>query len=142
MPQFDLSTSTAEVIAASTYRRMPGVYRYVRVREVRHPERHLLVTRDEREITVVTLSENLIDEPVLETSARSWVLFVVDCAKPFFCVGFIAHTTAYFAKAGIDVLVVSTFSRDYFMVQREHADLAERVLTDAGFAESKEARVA
>lgn len=142
MPQFDLSTSTAEVIAASTYRRMPGVYRYVRVREVRHPERHLLVTRDEREITVVTLSEHLIDEPVLETSARSWVLFVVDCAKPFFCVGFIAHTTAYFAKSGIDVLVVSTFSRDYFMVQREHADQAEQVLQDAGFAVGKEARVA
>ncbi len=142
MPQFDLSTTTAEVIAASTYRRMPGVYRYVRVREVRHPDRHLMITRDERELTVVTLSENLMDEPVLETSARSWVLFVVDCAKPFFCVGFIAHTTAHFAKAGIDVLVVSTFSRDYFMVQREHADAAERVLRDAGFGESLDVRVA
>ena len=46
------------MIADSTFR-FAGTYRYASVRSVANPEKHLLVAREEDEITVVTHEENL-----------------------------------------------------------------------------------
>src|SRR6187399_311380 len=95
--------------------RVGGRYVYVRAGEVRHPELHLMVTRDELETTVVTTEELLVHVEVLERNRETWVLLVFDPPVPFYCVGFLARISAALAAGNIDILMVSTFSRDWVL---------------------------
>ncbi|HWW62298.1 MAG TPA: ACT domain-containing protein [Thermoanaerobaculia bacterium] len=122
------------IIERSTFHRA-GTYLYVRASAVRNPESHLMVTRDDRELTVVTTEEQLEDVDVIERNPDRWTLLTIDCANPFYCVGFIAKISARLSAAGIDILVVSTFSRDWVMVKDEDADLAATLLREIGFHE-------
>ncbi len=92
-----------------------------------------MVTRDETEITVVTQEENLAGLEVLDLNADRWLLLAVDCANPFYCVGFIARISAVLSGAGFDILVVSTFSRDWVFVKEEDGPRAAELLRTAGF---------
>jgi hypothetical protein len=123
--------STKQVLQRSTFR-LAGVYVYVRAGEVRHPEQHLMVTRDELETTVVTEVEHLRHVEVLERNADRWQLITVDCANPFYCVGFLATIAAELSGAGIDILAVSTFSRDWVLVKEEDGERAAALLEGIG----------
>jgi hypothetical protein len=125
--------STQTVIEHSTFR-FAGIYRFARVETVRHPERHLMVARDEKETTLVTTEALLEDEEVVDINDERWLLLSIDCASPFYCVGFIARISAMIAGAGIDLLVVSTFSRDWVFVGQSDGPRAAEVLRAAGFA--------
>lgn len=122
------------IIENSTFRRA-GLYVYVRASAVRNPDSHLMVTRDDRELTVVTTEAQLADVDVIERNQDRWMLLTIDCANPFYCVGFIAKISARLSGAGIDILVVSTFSRDWVLVKEEDADLAAELLREIGFQE-------
>jgi hypothetical protein len=124
--------STQQVIADSTFR-FAGTYRYASVRSVAHPEKHLMVTRDETEITVVTQEEHLAGLDVLDLNADRWLLLAIDCANPFYCVGFIAKISAVLSGAGFDILVVSTFSRDWVFVKEGDGPRAAELLRESGF---------
>jgi len=124
--------STEHIIAQSTFR-FAGTFVYCSARVVRNPERHLMITRDDREITVVTTPDRLADVDVIALNPDRWTLITVDCANPFYCVGFIAKMSARLSAAGIDILVVSTFSRDWVLVKEEEAERAAEVLRAAGF---------
>ena len=124
--------STQHVIDRSTFR-LAGVYVYVRAGEVRHPEQHLLVARDELETTVVTEVELLRHVEVLERNADRWQLLAIDIAKAFYCVGFLAKISAVLGEAGLDILVVSTFSRDWILVKEEDGPRAAALLEGMGF---------
>ena len=123
--------STEHIIAQSTFR-FAGTFVYCSARAVRSPERHLLVTRDDKETTVVTSPDHLGDVDVLEINPDRWTLITVDCASPFYCVGFIAKISAVLSGAGFDILVVSTFSRDWVFVKESEVERAERALLAAG----------
>lgn len=123
--------STQQVLADSSFR-LAGVYVYVRAGEVRQPERHLMVTRDDRETTVVTEVDNLRHVDVLERNADRWQLLTVDCANPFYCVGFLAKICGVLSAAGIDILAVSTFSRDWILVKAEEGERAAALLEGIG----------
>lgn len=92
-----------------------------------------MVTRDEKETTVVTTPEHLADVDVIEVNPDRWLLLSIDCAHPFYCVGFIAKISAALSDAGVDILVVSTFTRDWVFIKEEDADRAANVLRAAGF---------
>lgn len=126
--------STQQVIADSTFR-FAGTYRYASVRSLANAEKHLMVTRDETEITVVTQEENLAGLDVLDLNADRWLLLAIDCANPFYCVGFIARISTALSGAGFDILVVSTFSRDWVFVKEEDATRAAELLREIGFRE-------
>ena len=81
------------MIEDSTFR-FAGTYRFVSARAVGHPEQHLMITRDAYETTVVTTEELLGDVEVLDINADRWLLLAIDCANPFYCVGFIAKISA------------------------------------------------
>ena len=61
------------------------------------------------------------------------MLLSIDCANPFYCAGFIASISAPFRDAGVDILVVSTFTRDWVFVKESEAGLAQEILLAAGF---------
>lgn len=92
-----------------------------------------MITRDDKETTVVTLEGNLADVEVLERNRDRWLLLTIDCANPFYCVGFIAKFASVLSAAGVDILVVSTFSRDWVLVKEEDGQRASRLLTGIGF---------
>jgi len=124
--------STEQVIADSTFR-FEGTFRYVSARGVRNPERHLMIARDVREMTVVTTEDQLGDVDVIEMNADRWLLLAIDCANPFYCVGFIAKISAALSGAGLDILVISTFSCDWVFVKEDDGDRAAGVLRGLGF---------
>jgi len=132
MDDVAIPQTTEDVIARSTFLRA-GPFVYVRAGAVHHPESHLLVTHDDRETTVVTTEAQLGDVEVLERNQDRWTLFAIDCANPFYCVGFIAKISARLSGAGLDILVVSTFSRDWVLVKEDDAERAEELLVAMGF---------
>ena len=127
VPQQD----TQSILERSTFR-FAGTYAWVSASAVRNPEKHFLVSRDEKETTVVTLPENLPDVDVIEENRDRWLLLSIDCANPFYCAGFIATISAPFAAAGIDILVVSTFTRDCVFVKEDEAARAAVILESVG----------
>lgn len=118
------------MIAASTFH-FAGTYRWARVSAIRHPEKHLMISRDEKETTVVTA--HLEDLDVLELNPDRWTLISIDCSQPFYCVGFIARISSMISAAGLDLLVLSTFTRDWVFVKETEAGRAAEVLRAAGF---------
>ena len=118
------------MIAASTFH-FGGTYRWARVSAIRHPEKHLMISRDEKETTVVT--QHLEDLDVLELNPDRWTLISIDCSQPFYCVGFIARISSMISAAGLDLLVLSTFTRDWVFVKEAEASCAAEVLRAAGF---------
>jgi hypothetical protein len=121
------------MIQRSTFR-LGGTYVYVRAGEVRNPARHLMVTRDELETTVVTTEEQLGDVEVLERNRDRWLLVTVSPVTPFYCVGFIAKIASVLSGAGIDILVVSTFSRDWVLVKEGDGPKTVALLEEIGFS--------
>jgi hypothetical protein len=92
-----------------------------------------MISRDDKEITVVT--NDLEDVDVIAINPDRWVLVSIDCSQPFYCVGFIAKLSTMLSGAGLDILVLSTFSRDWVFVKEEDGERAAEVLRKAGFAE-------
>lgn len=125
-------SSLEDIVTHSSFN-FAGTYLWASAGAVRHPEKHLIVTRDEKETTVVTLAENLGDLDVLALNPDRWLLLSIDCANPFYCAGFIARLSAPLSAAGIDILVVSTFTRDWVFVKEEEGERAAKLLEEVGF---------
>jgi len=126
--------SIGDVIKSSSFH-FGGVYVWARVRDVDNAKHHLLVSRDEKETTVVTAPEHLASLDVIETNPDRWLLLSIDCASPFYCVGFIADISARLRDAGMDILVISTFSRDLFFVKEAEGEKAAELLRGMGMGD-------
>ena len=92
-----------------------------------------MIARDDKEITVVT--NDLDDVDIIAINPDHWLFISIDCAQPFYCVGFIAKLSTMLSAAGLDILVLSTFSRDWVFVKVDDGERAAEVLREAGFAE-------
>lgn len=98
--------------------------------------KHFLITQDSDEISVVTAEDQLAELDLIERNKDSYVLIHVDISVPFYSVGFIAAVTSAIAAKQINVLVVSTYSRDYFLVRIEHRKIARQAMLELGFREA------
>lgn len=125
--------STRQVIRDSDFYLEPEVFYFVEAESVAHPELHRLVCRDDKEITVVTTKSGLADLVIKAQNNEQWRLLVINCANPFYCVGFLQSIASAMTAAGLDILLVSTFSRDYVFVKNQQTDQAVAVLLDIGF---------
>ncbi len=111
----------------------PGRYAYLKADSLVETKGHFLVSQDQDEITVVTKEENL--GTVEHSDEVKWFkLCEVKVSKPFLVKGFIAAITGAIANADLNVLVVSTFSKDYILVREETAPKAINALEVLGFA--------
>jgi len=125
--------STRQVIRDSDFYLEPEVFYFVDVVSVGHAELHRLVCRDDKEITVVTTQSGLADLEIRSQNNEQWRLLVINCANPFYCVGFLQSIASAMTAAGLDILLVSTFSRDYVFVKNQQTEQAVAVLLDIGF---------
>ena len=58
---------------------------------------------------------------------------MINCANPFYCVGFLQSITSTMTDAGLDILLESTFNLDDVFVKNHQTDQAVALLMDIGF---------
>lgn len=113
-----------------------GRYAYVKVQEAFKGE-HFMISKDDDEITIVIEEKNLSNAKY-EGIEKWFKLIEFKTAIPFKGVGFLAAITNAIASKGRNVLVVSTFSKDYILIHEEDIEIAGIALKEIGFAVSKE----
>ena len=123
--------SLSEVVRTSQVVVHQGRYAYLKALQV-GPGDHFLVARDADEVTVVTEERNVAATEHSE-STQWFVLMEIRVSMPFVAKGFLARVTGLMADVDLNVLVVSTYSKDYIMVREEGRDTAIAALRQAGF---------
>ncbi len=125
--------STQKIIDGSPCRLEPETLHYVKASHVGHPERHHFVCQDAFEITVATTDEGLADLTIISRNPERWRMFSITCSNPVYCVGFLAAIAVPMRDADIDILLVSTFTRDLVFVKAADVHRAAAILDAAGF---------
>lgn len=121
-----------EAIPKSIATVMNGKYVYVKTDKAEKNDNHFMVSKDKDEITVVTKEENIKDLNVLEL-VGDYKLIEFKPAVPFQTVGFLAKIAEVIANQGMNILIVSTFSKDYIMIKEEELEKGLQALKDTGF---------
>lgn len=121
-----------EAIPKSIATVMNGTYVYVKTDKAEKNDNHFMVSKDKDEITVVTKKENIKDLNVLEL-VGDYKLIEFKPAVPFQTVGFLAKIAEVIANQGMNILIVSTFSKDYIMIKEEELEKGLQALKDTGF---------
>jgi hypothetical protein len=120
-----------DVIKSSQVIVHDGRYAYLKAKG-KQPGDHFLVAQDNDEVTIVTEEGNL--EGVKYDSAEKWFkLIEIQVSAPFVATGFLATITGAIAAKNLNLLVVSTFSKDYILVREEEHQIALQALSEAGF---------
>ena len=123
--------SLAAIIKNSRVIVHKGRYAYLKAKE-KSLNRHFLISQDKDEITVVTEEKNVAKTPH-EKEVKWFKLIEIKVSKPFAAKGFIAAVTKTISDKGLNVLVASTFSKDYFLVREETYKAAVSALEELGF---------
>lgn len=122
-----------KIIQNSTYKIAEGIFIYAKVKEMPQNGGHFMVSKDTDEITVVTEEKNLGGLEIVERNKENYKLIALNVSTPFYAVGFLATVTSAIAKEGMNVLVVSTYSKDYILVKEENILKTEEILLKLGF---------
>ncbi len=130
--QKPLPEETKEIISNSTFEILPGIYIYTQVHSMPKGDEHFLVSKDANEITVVTKIENLAKLDLIERNKDDYCLISLNVSVPFYSVGFLATVSTAFAEKGHNILIVSTYSKDYVMVRDDLRDAAREILENLG----------
>lgn len=133
MPAY--TKNALDEIAQSNFEIQPGEYIYAKVSSVDSNAEHFLISRDADEITVVTTLDKIGSLQLLERNKDVYRLIALNVSVPFYSVGFIATVCDALASAGMNVLVVSTFSKDYILVKADLIERAGAILLSLGFEE-------
>lgn len=120
-----------QVIESSTVVAYPGRYAYLKCDQPPAGP-HFLVSQDAEEVTVVTEERYVSEVPHSETY-RWFKLLEIKVSMPFVAKGFLAKVTGTIAAHDLNVLIVSTYSKDYALVREETADKAIEALREVGF---------
>lgn len=128
----DMDESLKQIIQSSTIEIIPGKFVYARVTEAPLIDNHFLVCKDQDEITVVTAEVNIQELEIIEKNKDYWALIALNVFNPFQSVGFLATASKVIADKGQNVLIVSTYSRDYILVQYEFLNDAKNALLSLG----------
>jgi len=121
-----------EAIPKSIATVMKSTYVYVKTDIMEKPDIHFMVSKDKDEITVITQKENIKNLKVLEL-VGDYKLIEFKPAVPFQTVGFLAKIAEVIANQGMNILIVSTFSKDYIMIKEELLEKGIQSLKNVGF---------
>lgn len=132
-----MNKEIAKIIKAGSFQIQSGKYIYTKVTEFPNSGNHFMISKDNNEITVVTKEENLNKLSLLEKNKDFYTLISLNVSIPFYSVGFLATVSGAIAKYGMNILIVSTYSKDYILVKANSKDKAREILLELGFKESK-----
>ncbi len=122
-----------EIISKSGFQIIDGWYVYAKVRSLDDNTGHFMVARDKDEITVVTQAKNVEGLDLIERNQHQYQLIALNVSVPFYAVGFLAAVTETIAQEGLNILVVSTYSKDYILIREGGLEKATEALLKLGF---------
>ena len=76
---------------------------------------YFLIAKDADEVTIISKENNINTVDFFEET-KWFTMLEIRPYKPFLTVGFIAAITKSIADRGLNVLVVSTYSKDYILL--------------------------
>ncbi|MBI2581460.1 ACT domain-containing protein [Candidatus Woesearchaeota archaeon] len=126
-----LSNQLKRIIAASKVVVHKGRYAYLKMRKT-PAGTYFMVAKDSDEITIVA-EEKQLGGLTYESAIKWFKLIEFRVAKPFVSTGFLAKISQAIAQRGINLLIVSTFSKDYVLVREERVNDTVAALRKAGF---------
>lgn len=126
------SPTLDEVIRSSPVIVHKGRYAYLKG-EAKGLDDHFFVCQDKDEITIVT-EENNVSNIQFEKDVKWFKLFEFKVSIPFLAPGFLAKISKTIADNGMNILIVSTFSKDYILIREEEATAAVKALEAVGFS--------
>jgi len=121
-----------EVIKSSKVTVHRGRYAYLKAQKTAINS-HFFVSKDEDEVTIVTEEKN-VTKTIYEKDVKWFKLIEIKISSPFLAKGFLAKVTKTIADKDLNVLVVSTFSKDYILVREEVYEVAVKALDEVGFS--------
>lgn len=87
-----------------------------------------MIAQDNDEITVVTEKERVGELDTIERNKDERSLISLNVSIPFYSVGFLAAISSAIAEAGMNILIISTFSKDYILINQDSLEKAKDVL--------------
>jgi len=130
-----MSKKLEKIIRQSSYEVVEGTFIYAKVSAYPREDDHLMVSKDNDEITVVTKAENEVKLRLIEKNKEIYALIALNVAIPFYSVGFLAAVTKAIADRGTDILIISTYSKDYVLVKQTELEKTKSALKELGFRE-------
>lgn len=109
-----------------------GRYAYL-ISQEKELKNHFLISQDNDEITIVTEEKNILNTKH-EKAVKWFKLFEFKVSIPFLAPGFLAKISKTVADKGLNILIVSTFSKDYILIREEDCKVAINAFEDAGFS--------
>jgi hypothetical protein len=128
-----MSNELQEIIKQSSFTVVDGQFVSVKVATAPNISNHFLVAQDNDEITVITRAEHLRELNLIERNKDEYALIALNVSVPFYSVGFLATVSSAIADAGMNLLLISTYSKDYLMIRADQCDTAKKVLLSLGF---------
>jgi hypothetical protein len=125
-------TNLNEVIKTSPVIVHKGKYAYLKTKDTKL-NNHFLVSKDKDEITIITEEKN-IKKTKYEKIVKWFKLFEIQVSAPFLCTGFLAFVGKTISDKNLNILFISTFSKDYFLIREKDFNIAVKAMKEAGFS--------
>ncbi len=126
-----------EVIRDSTFNVIGGKWKYVKAKTFpKNPSKHFMISYDGEEITIISKEENISELEALEVNKDDYGLIALNVSIPFYSIGFLAKVSGAIASKGMNILIVSTFSKDYILVKSSSIEKALKALNEIGLKEA------
>jgi len=119
------------ILKASTFKILDGEYAYVKVKRIPETQDYFALIQDKQEITIVSEVKQLKSLEIIKKQA-GYALIALNVSVPFYSVGFLASVSNAIAAQGMNILIVSTFSKDYILVKHEKLEMALEALRVLG----------
>lgn len=120
------------IIKDSTFEVIDEIYVYAKVKKMSEVGECFAVIKDRDEITVVAEKKNLKHLDLIEKNEKDYCLIALNVSIPFYSVGFLAAVSNAIASAGMNILILSTYSKDYILVKYSEKSKAVNALTKLG----------
>ena len=130
----EISPTLRKTINSSPYVLHPQRYTVLQVQECSNPQPHFLVTHEAEEVTVITTEKQrgLLQSDILQEQA--WFqLIEFKMSTPFETPGFLAAIASKLASRHLNILMVSTFSKDWLLLKEENLEAGLSGLHELGF---------
>lgn len=130
-----MAQTIEEILKKSTFIVHQGAYVYSKAKKIPEKGRHFMICEDGSEITVVTKEENLRFVDLIERNKETYSLIALNPSKPFYSVGFLAAVGSAIARQKMDILLLSTYSKDYVLTRVQDLEMAKDALIKLGLKE-------
>ena len=130
----EISPALRKTINSSPFVLHPQRYTVLQVQECSNPQPHFLVTHEAEEVTVITTEKQrgLLQSDILQEQA--WFqLIEFKMSTPFETPGFLAAIASKLASRHLNILLVSTFSKDWLLLKEEDLEAGLSGLHELGF---------